>query len=367
MKILFDHQIYSNQNYGGISRYFYELTKRLVIYKQEYKHSIYFSDNEFTRDRSIFNARPFIPVNFKGRETIKKYINQKYSDLIISKGDFDIFHPTYYDTYYLKRGSLSKPFVFTFHDLIHEKFAHKYPDTLTDLNEVIACRNTLLRHSAAVIAVSQSTKNDILQYYDVDESKIHVIHLANSLNLNAAERDSSMGEYILFVGHRDIYKNFRTYVSAIQPLLDREKSLKLICAGGGSFTPDEQNFLRKLGITSQVVQTPINDTILTRLYRNSLFFVFPSLYEGFGIPTLEAFNCECPAILSNVSSLPEVGGDAALYIDPNDSFDMLSKTEAFYYNPELRDEYRMKGRKQAEKYSWDKMALHTMAIYQSLS
>jgi len=366
MKILFDHQIYSNQNYGGISRYFYELTKRLTAYDQEYIHSIYFSENEFTRNNSIFNARPFLPVNFKGRETIKKYINQKYSEKIINKGNYDIFHPTYYDTYYLNRGSLSKPFVFTFHDLIHEKFSHKYPDILTDLKEVVTSRKKLLSQSSAVIAVSQNTKNDILHYYDVDESKIHVIHLANSLTLDGIEKDSSKGDYILFVGHRGIYKNFRMYVTAIQPLLDREKSLRLICAGGGSFNPDEQDFLKKLGITSQVIQTPIDDSILTRLYRDSLFFVFPTLYEGFGIPTLEAFNSDCPVILSNVSSLPEVGGDAALYIDPNDQCDMLSKTEAFYYDAALRDEYRVKGRKQAEKYSWDKMALQTMEIYQSL-
>ncbi|WP_353720231.1 glycosyltransferase [Dyadobacter sp. 676] len=145
----------------------------------------------------------------------------------------------------------------------------------------------------------------------------------------------------------------------------REKSLRLICAGGGKFNDEELQLINKLGVASQVVQLPIDDQRLAALYSKALFFVFPSLYEGFGIPALEAFNCGCPTILSNVSSLPEVGQEAALYIDPENPGDMLNKCELFYYDRGLREEYRERGLRQAGKFSWEKVSRETLDIYQS--
>jgi glycosyltransferase involved in cell wall biosynthesis len=120
-----------------------------------------------------------------------------------------------------------------------------------------------------------------------------------------------------------------------------------------------------LGIAQQLKQLPIEDDRLAMLYRNALFFVFPSRYEGFGIPVLEALNCGCPAILSNVASLPEVGGDAALYINPEDPGDILQKCEMLYNDAELREEFRGKGFKQASRFSWQQVSRKTLDVYQS--
>lgn len=366
MKILFDHQIYTNQNYGGISRYFYELAKGLTSLGNDCHNSIYFSENEFTRDTQFFHTREFLPFSFRGRGSVKEYLNKFVSEQTLKKGAYDIFHPTYYDPYFLKNNLTSRPFVITFHDLIHEKFAARYPDVLTGIDEVIANRKIVLQKAACIIAVSNCTKRDVMEYYGVDGDRIHVTHLASSMTANGPARGSVYGDYILYVGKRPAYKNFSGFIEAVQPLLQREKSLKVVCAGGGSFTHEETAHLNKLGIEKQVVQVAIDDAHLATLYSNALFFVFPSLYEGFGIPVLEAFNVGCPAILSNVSSLPEVGGDAALYFDPANSEDILRKCEMFFYDPELRAAYREKGSRRAKDFSWERTVAQTLEVYQSV-
>ena len=368
MRILFDHQIYHYQNYGGISRYFYELTKGLLRLDNECQNSIFLSENEFTFEKSLYNSRKFVPFDFKGKGTIKKYLNQKVSENIIKRGEYDIFHPTYYDTYFLDGILGKRPFVVTFYDLIHEKLSHRYPHFVTGLDQMRANRQKLLKEASAIIAISNSTKRDIIEYYGIDENRIHVTYLAHSVNPAGSEDATAnkLGDYILFVGNRWGYKNFNTFIEAIQPLLTREGNIKVICAGGGAFQPNETGLLSSLNIQNQVSQVPINDNTLASLYKNAILFVFPSLYEGFGIPVLEAFGNGCPTILSNVSSLPEIGGDAALYFDPEDKGDILAQVEKFVYRPELREEYKIKGLKQAEKFSWNLMSSQTLDIYKSI-
>lgn len=365
MKILFDHQIYNNQNYGGISRYFYELSKGITLLGNECQNSIYFSENEFMKDKKVFNSRQFIPFKFKGRGRLKERLNRFVSGRFLQKGDYDIFHPTYYDTYFLNAKLLKRPFVVTFYDLIHEKFSDRYPALLTNMDEVISSRRMLLDRASKVIAISHNTKRDIIDYYGIEADRIQVIHLASSLLAELSEPDKSWGDYILFVGNRLGYKNFNTFFEAVQPLLKQEKSLKLICAGGGKFNDQELQLVNKLGIGGQVLQVSIDDRRLATLYSNALFFVFPSLYEGFGLPVLEAFNCGCPAILSNISSLPEIGQEAALYVNPEDPADILKKCELLYNDPNLRSEYREKGFKQTAKFSWQRVSSETLDIYRS--
>lgn len=367
MKILFDHQIYTNQNYGGISRYFYELTKGLSDLGNECETSVYFSENEYTKDKRVFNSRPFFPFYFKGRGKLKEHFNRIVSQRSLKKGGFDVFHPTYYDPYFLKSKPARSPFVVTFHDLIHEKFSGRYPTLLTNIDEVLASRIAMLSNASQIIAVSESTKRDIIEHYGVPPDRIHVIHLASSLFVENILISPPLIEtpYILFVGTRIGYKNFNVFLEAVAELVRRESDLTLVCAGGGKFSEAELLMIKKLGISNKVRHVPIDDQRLALLYKNALFFVFPSLYEGFGIPALEAFNCGCPAILSGVSSLPEVGGDAALYLDPENPADILEKCEMLYGDAALREHYRTKGLERAGRFSWCKVAGETLRIYQS--
>ncbi|MCF2491096.1 glycosyltransferase family 1 protein [Dyadobacter sp. CY347] len=363
MRILFDHQIYSNQKYGGISRYFYELAKGLTSLGEECTNSIFLSDNEFVQDKTMFTAREMPSVNFKGKGALKKYLNRKVSEKIMRRGNFDLLHPTYYDTYFLGKKPTSLPFVVTFYDLIHEKFGEKFPGSLKDLDKVIADRKALIKEASRVIAISESTKNDIIEFYGVDPAKIDVTYLASSMPSTNLLKSDELGPYILYVGNRSDYKNFRNYAESIRPLLVKEPTLRLVCAGGGELSQSEIEFINSLHLSRQIIQMPINDSILAKLYHNAICFVFPSLYEGFGIPALEAFSCGCPAILSDRSSLPEVGADAALYVNPEDKADMLDKTERFFYDDQMRQAYTARGLDQVKRFSWDRMAIETLNIY----
>jgi glycosyltransferase involved in cell wall biosynthesis len=145
-----------------------------------------------------------------------------------------------------------------------------------------------------------------------------------------------------------------------------DKELFLVCAGGGPFTPDETRFLRRLGIGGRARQYGINDSSLCQLYRRAIAFVFPSLYEGFGLPVLEAFACGCPAILARASSLPELGGEAAAYFEPK-SYDGMKDTMARVTEDEdLRAAMVRKGTERARLFSWDKTAEETKKVYQEM-
>lgn len=367
MKVLFDHQTYVRQNYGGISRYFYELTKGLSQSDIEVCNSVRYSSNVYTTDKVYYNAKPLLPsVKFRGKIRLSYLLNQLSTIQLLKDKSTKVFHPTYYDTYFLNHLK-GLPFIITFYDLIHEKFGEEFKE-LKDERTLLYKRKILLDRAAKIIAISESTKSDIINMYNIEPKRIEVVYLANSLeSASAYDIDSTIeNNYVLFVGNRRLYKNFDLFVEAIQPLLIKEKSLKVICAGGGSFTKSEQHFLSNLKINNQVLQIPINDRKLSALYSKALFFIFPSMYEGFGIPVLEAFKNSCPVILSNTSSLPEVGGDAAVYIDPKNKEDILDKVESLVYNSQLRKNLIVKGKQQIQKFSWDKTVFHHENIYNSV-
>jgi glycosyltransferase involved in cell wall biosynthesis len=364
MTILFDHQIYIEQEYGGISRYFYELSKGLKIdLKVDVKNTICLSNNIYTTD-PIYTSIKFFPNNsFKGKARSLKIVNELNSKCRL-KGNFDVFHPTYYDAYFFNNIK-NRPFVVTFHDLTHEKLLHKFKILNTD-KTLFDRRRLLLEKSAKIIAVSHCTKNDIVDTYKVDPSKIEVVYLANSIDSNNHEIIVPYKNYILYVGMRGFYKNFKLFVAAITPLLLKEKNLKVLCAGGGRFTKEEMVFFKSLRIIDQLIQVDINDQLLATLYKNALFFVFPSLYEGFGIPVLESFSCSCPALLSNTGSLPEIGGGSALYFNPTDKKDILDKVSLLLYDQNLRDKLKVAGLKREQEFSWTETTKGHYKVYKSL-
>ncbi|TRX13391.1 glycosyltransferase family 4 protein [Flavobacterium gawalongense] len=366
MKILYDHQIFTAQQYGGISRYFFELIKRFEGVEKSCEVATLFSDNAYYNKEVNPKVKPFfLDKNFRGKGRIVKQVNEKISNYKITKGDFDVFHPTYYDDYFLKRIK-GKPFVVTFYDMIHEKFSSQF-DILKSDTTIFDNKRRLLEHSSKIIAISETTKNDIVELFDVDKSKIDVVYLGNSLeNFNIGNRRFVEDDYILFVGNRGTYKNFDFFVSAVADLLIKN-DLKLICAGGGDFSIQEQTLLKSLNLENYVVfKKIINDDVLSNYYTHALFFVFPSLYEGFGIPVLEAFACGCPALLSNGGSLPEVGGDAAVYFDPTDIESLKRTTNELINNQSLRHKLKEKGSVRLNEFSWDKTFQETFEVYKTV-
>jgi glycosyltransferase involved in cell wall biosynthesis len=363
MKILFDHQIFTLQEYGGISRYFFELIKRFDGINNTCKVSTIFSNNSYLNESTHKGVCSFFPKNeFRGKNRIIQYVNQKKSNYDISKSNFDLFHPTYYNTDFLKHLN-NKPFVVTFYDMIQEKFSDKFPEFKID-KLILDQKKRILEKANRVIAISETTKKDIIDIFNISSDKIDVVYLGNSLNSTniVVERIIEM-EYILFVGNRNSYKNFQLYITTISQLLIKY-NLYFICAGGGNFTNSEKSLFLSLNIESRIIYKTINnDSTLQNYYVHSLFFVFPSLYEGFGLPVLEAFASNTPILLSNGGSLPEIGGDAVEYFNSNDVNSIFNSTEKLINNFERREALKIAGKHRLQKFSWDKMYNETIEVY----
>ena len=362
MKVLFDHQTFTIQRYGGISRYFANLNYGLnLIPGISAKIALLYTENEYVKQL------PFPFNNTLGRKLFTGHYNRiyrwnkRYCIRKIKSGNFDVFHPTYYDTYFLE--DLRKPFVLTVHDMIHELF----PKQFADNDAVVASKQQLINAATAIIAISEHTKKDIIRFYPQVADKIKVIH--HGYRFEAGEKHTINGDedYILFIGERVSYKNFPLFAEAIAPLLNQDKSLKLVCAGGGSFNANEQQLLKQLNITAQCRQTNATDAELKQLYTQAKVFVFPSLIEGFGIPLLEAFSAGCPVAASNNTCFPEIGGDAIAYFNPADKTSMHDSVKEILSGNATRDNYIQKGYDRLKLFTIEKQIAETLNLYHEIA
>jgi glycosyltransferase involved in cell wall biosynthesis len=364
MKVLYDHQIFGSQVYGGISRYFFELMKQFKeIGEPEFELSLKYSKNHYLNSARLENGKAFFdPGWFKFRVRRKSIINKAKSRRAILGHRFDIFHPTYFDPYFLDYIG-DKPYILTIYDMTHEVFS----DIFSAKDKTAENKKVLAQKAAKIIAISENTKNDIIKYYGFDDKKIAVTYLAGALSQRGFRSEITIPErYIYFVGARGVYKNFEFFVKSVNKIMAADKQLHLVCAGGREFSDSEKGLFRNLGIEDRVHFFSVTDEVMAWLYQKAVAFVFPSLYEGFGIPVLEAFSCGCPTILSNTSSLPEVGGDAAVYFDPKNEISICEAVARVIYDRQLQDELRDKGLKQLRRFSWEKTAMQTYKIYRSI-
>lgn len=365
MKILYDHQIFTSQKYGGISRYFYELMSEFdKIDDIKTNISLVVSNNHYISEKKYTKHFDLLPnKQFRGKHRILNLFNKTNSIYELKKQNFDLFHPTYYDPYFLKY-LRDKPFVLTVYDMIHEKFSELFSPN----DKTTEYKKLLVQKAIKVIAVSQNTKKDLIELFGTDESKIEVIYLGNSMQVDNQKsfNISLPNKYILFVGSRGGYKNFDRFLSSVAPLLVGDEDLHLICVGGGGFSASELAKIEAMKIKNQVAQYNLNDDTLAYFYSKASAFIFPSLYEGFGIPILESFACGCPLICSNTSSLPEIAEDGALYFDPYSEESICEAVKKVIYNEGLQMELRKKGFEQLKKFSWEKTAMETKKVYESV-
>jgi glycosyltransferase involved in cell wall biosynthesis len=172
---------------------------------------------------------------------------------------------------------------------------------------------------------------------------------------------------VLFVGNRAGHKNFGTLLRALAASPHLVKSHRIACFGGGKLTADEKNWAYSLGIPENaLVHLPGSDAVLGAAYANATVFVYPSLYEGFGLPPLEAMSAGCPVICSNTSSLPEVVGEAAITVDPESVEALRDAIERVVHSAELRQDLISRGHAQRQNFTREKTAAQTLAIYRSV-
>lgn len=347
MKIYYDSMIFSLQKAGGISIYFYEILKRMS--KREY---IYLSLN---KENNIFFKildleKNTLKLNKKIPLFILRYLNEK-----IQTREEAIFHSSYYRT----SNSKNIKNVTTVHDFTYEK----YSKGLKKIIHYWQKKNAIL-NSDGIICVSENTKKDLLHYIPKAINKnIKVIY--NGVGeefkpLKIENNNQNIEKNILFVGDRSNYKNFDIVIEILKKRLD----LNLTIVGGKEFSKDELEKMKTLENRYKRIKG-ISSEELNYVYNSSFALIYPSSYEGFGIPIIEAMRAGCPVISTKLSSIPEVAGDAALLVSEIDVEFFLRELKKLD-NKEFRDEIIKLGLKQSLKFSWQKMFEETNDFYKKV-
>ncbi|MEA5139267.1 glycosyltransferase family 4 protein [Arcicella rigui] len=365
MRILYDHQAFTGQRYGGVARYFHGLMESILEMGIEVKLSLPFSNNEYLKESSVHRPQGFKHIfGFMPTNMLVSRTNRLNSLVQIKRGKFDIFHPTFFHSYFLEHLG-KKPFVLTYHDCIKERFNLPHLDNASHTQ-----KQELLNRAAKIIAISENTKKDILQLYKIKAEKIEVVPLFSTFKTHQLPKNFQVKtpeKYLLYVGARNDYKNFIPFVQSIAPVLKKNSDVVLLCAGSSHFNHEELEVIKSLNLETQVKHFNFDsDDTLYYLYQKAIAFVHPSLYEGFGIPILEAFACGCPVVLSNTSCFPEVAGDAGLYFNPAKADDIAEKMEEIIQNESLRKDLVQKGYKRQNDFSPEITAAKTLAVYQSV-
>lgn len=231
-----------------------------------------------------------------------------------------------------------------------------------------------VKKAKKIITISENSKDDIIKTYGIQARKVDVIHVGIKDIINAHMKKEEVlskyqidAPYILFVGTLQPRKNVKRLIQAISLLKNKKVQLVIIGKKGWMYEEILQSPVR-FGVSDRVIFLHnVSNEELPIFYKNAECFVLPSLYEGFGLPVLEAMQLECPVIVSNVSSLPEAGGDAALYVNPEDVADISSKIDEVLESKKLRDRMIKLGLEQVKKFSWEKAAKETLTVLESVA
>jgi len=228
-------------------------------------------------------------------------------------------------------------------------------------------KGRLVKKAAAVIVISNATRRDLLRFHPEAAEKVHVVPLGSPPILETDWTDRSRGDFLLFIGERSRYKNFVRFSQAAVRMLRRNSDLRLVCVGGGPLTKEELEPFLLAGLGDRVTWENPTDDRLNGLYRRAALFVFPSWYEGFGLPLLEAMANGCPTAAARTEAFTEVAGDAAIYFDPFSTDEMEAAMETVLRDRATQQELVRNGLKRARLFSWRRMAEQTAEVYRSLA
>lgn len=369
VNVLFDYQIFFHQEYGGISRYVVELASHMAkmsdtdvgVYAGRH-HNAYLA--ELSQDVPVRGARVLRSGNkvIEGLQLVSNAVEYFYR---ASRGKATHLHQTYF--YELLRPVTKATRIVTVYDMTHELF----PSQFSAPARTSAAKRRSVEHADHVICISESTRQDLMSQFDVPASKVTAIPLGLSSTLAALANDSALNEvlihdrpYLLYVGQRGGYKNFDAMLRAYASRPELCSELDILCFGGGMLTNHEATLIKQLGIKAgKVHQMSADDVTLARAYRQAQFLVYPSLYEGFGFPPLEAMAFGCPVACGNSSSLPEVVGEAAVTFNALDEGEIALAMSALAFDATLRDRCRKGGRIRAAEFTWKRTAELTRDVY----
>lgn len=363
LRIQFDSQIFCAQAYGGISRYVTSLACALDQHALATVHVLAphhcNAHLEQAPTHLVRGTRAGAAPTTAGRA-----ISLLGSLWMQHRRPAEILHHTYYYPFTLPP-SQSRT-VLTVHDMIHERF----PDSFAANDPIGRWKRRALGRADALVCVSQNTRQDLLEHYPaLDPQRVFVTHLgADRLRAGAdnatEEPEATRAEpTILFVGSRHGYKNFSRLLVAYQSSHWLQENFGLKCFGGGPFSAAERAEIARGLRPEKVSQRGGSDADLMQSYARAALFVYPSLYEGFGLPPLEAMSMNCPVACSRNSAIPEVVGEAGAYFDPHDAASIADTMERLLSSATERQDLVRKGRQRCLQFSWKRCAEETLAIY----
>ena len=355
----FDEQIFAIQAYGGISRMFAELATAFI--EDSTLDVELLPLNAPIINRYVLDSDP-VRARLAVRDAQHEYrALGRYFMRLQPRRNLDIVH----NTFYLPHGLAGYPGarrIVTIHDMIPELV----PRTRRRL-DFLTLKKRYVGRADHVICVSEATRRDLIRVFPDISAPISVIHhgVDGRFQPGMPRINALPDRYVLFVGNRGQYKDADVLFRAFAALPSTHTDVKLMCVGGGPFTAAEVTTLNALGIAGRTVQADLSDTDMVAAYNHADIFVFPSRFEGFGMPALEAMACGTATVLTDATSLPEVGGDAAEYFPTGDHVALATIVDALLSDEVRRTELEQRGLRRARQFTWQKAAQQHADVYRA--
>jgi glycosyltransferase involved in cell wall biosynthesis len=364
MRIAYDHSIFTIQEFGGVSRYFARLAEHLRTPDIQPRIFAPLHINQYLSDlqpQLVFGKR--VAKYPKFLKAAARNLNFKAAHAAIKLWNPHILHETYYGEHAMAQNKAAR--VVTIHDMITEILPEKFPKAAL----VTKRKKQAIDRADHVICISENTRIDLLKYFDVPPQKLSVVyHGVDALPVLPMMEAKSGRPYFLYVGSRLEYKNFNLLLRAFAASKHLNQSFDVVAFGGGPATTEEKELISKLGLKPDMIKFVAgSDLSLSHHYRGACAFVYPTQYEGFGFPPLEAMALGCPVICSNSSCMPEVVGDAALLFNPASVEELRTALERVAVSEQAREFLISKGGSRVSKFSWHKTAQQTLAVYKSIA
>jgi glycosyltransferase involved in cell wall biosynthesis len=367
VKILYDYQAFSRQFYGGVTRYFVEVARRLAVIADtelQVLAPLYINHYLEELDPGLVAGRRLSNLPKAAGKLLNIY-NRAATRYRAAAYKPDIFHETYFSKRSISLQD-NQARVVTVYDMIHER----YPDYFPKWDRTAENKRLAIERADHVICISENTRRDLLDMSDVNGDKISVVHLG----FDSRPPTETPGErlidepYLLYVGVRSGYKNFQRLLEGYARYRTLHENYRLVCFGGNQFSQPEIQQFKSLKLPpDRLIWKGGSDGVLVKLYAHAAAFVYPSLYEGFGIPPLEAMSHGCPVVCSSGSSISEVVGDAGEFFDPLNADAIAHAVENATGSISRATELRHLGQQRIKRFTWEQCANDTHDVYSSLA